>query len=88
MSQEEAAERAGYSHEFVRQIERGEKQPSFNCIIVLAKALDVSPGAFFRFDREETSAKSLRRRIKVLLAKCSAQQLLQTYQVLASIIDP
>lgn len=42
-SQEELAARAGMDRTFVGGIERGEENPSFDKLLRLAEALDVSP---------------------------------------------
>lgn len=43
LTQEELAERANFHVNYVGGIERGLRNPSFESIIALAKALDISP---------------------------------------------
>lgn len=43
ISQSELARRAGYSHEFISQVERGIKTPSIKALQKIALGLDVSP---------------------------------------------
>jgi transcriptional regulator with XRE-family HTH domain len=85
---ERAAEKAGLSAKFIGEIERGEKRPSFDAILALAKAFDVPAKLFFYYDGEETDTKVLRRRIDTILVGCSTQQLQQAYKVLHAMIDP
>jgi transcriptional regulator with XRE-family HTH domain len=85
---EKAAEKAGLSAKFIGEIERGEKRPSFDAILALAKALNVPAKLFFYYDGEEMDAQVLRRRIDTILAGCSTQQLQQAYRVLKAVVDP
>lgn len=82
ITQEEAAESAGLNPKYLGQIERGEKRPSFDATIALAKALNVSPAAFFQFDCEEGDERLIRKRIDLILQRCDLKQLKQVYGVL------
>ncbi|MFB6345361.1 MAG: helix-turn-helix domain-containing protein [bacterium] len=53
MSQRELSEKCGYTRSYVGQIERGEKDPSFESMIRLADALNLSILDFFRNDHED-----------------------------------
>ena len=64
--QEEAAEKAHLNPKYLGEIERGEKRPSFEAILALAKALNTPPATFFQFDREENNEKVLRRKIEAV----------------------
>jgi transcriptional regulator with XRE-family HTH domain len=88
MTQEKAAEEAGLKPKYLGQIERGEKRPSLDAILALAKALQVSPASFFHFDREESDERVLRRKIEVLLHNSSSQQLQQAYRMLRTLLEP
>ncbi|OFV95681.1 MAG: hypothetical protein A3H28_15485 [Acidobacteria bacterium RIFCSPLOWO2_02_FULL_61_28] len=88
ITQEDAAEKAHLNPKYLGEIERGEKRPSFEAILALARALNVSPAAFFQFDREESNEKVLRRRIEVLLQKSSPAQLQQAYRILKAVLEP
>jgi transcriptional regulator with XRE-family HTH domain len=88
ITQEEAAEAAHLNPKYLGEIERGEKRPSFEAIIALAKALDVSPASFFQFDREENDGKAVRKSIESLLQKATTQQLLQIQSVLRVLVEP
>lgn len=88
MTQEKAAEEAHLNSKYLGQIERGEKRPSLDAILALAKALQVSPASFFQFDREENDEKVLRKRIDGLLHDRSPQQLQQVYRILRTLLEP
>ena len=88
ITQEQAAEAARLNPKYLGQIERGEKRPSFEAIIALAKALHVSPALLFQFDREESDEGALRKRIDGLLAKGTPQQLQQISRVIKALLEP
>ncbi len=88
LTQEEAAEAAHINPKYLGQIERGEKRPSFEAILALAKALSVSPAGFFELDREENDERTLRKRIDAILQKCNATQLQHVYRVVKAIVAP
>ena len=50
LTQEELAERAKLSANYVGQIERGEKNPGALALFALARGLQVSPGTLFAPD--------------------------------------
>jgi transcriptional regulator with XRE-family HTH domain len=66
------------------RIERGERQPSFDLIISLAKCLNVSPSKFFEFE-STADPKVVRKSIDQLLSNLDAKQLGQARQVLNSL---
>ena len=84
----ELAERAETGVKHLGRIERGEKQPSFELIISLAKALEVSPGVLFEFEPSQQDPKSLRTQLQHLLEKKDAKQLLQAKRVLKALFEP
>jgi transcriptional regulator with XRE-family HTH domain len=88
ITQEEVAEAAHLNSKYLGEIERGEKRPSFEAIMALAKALNVSPEAFFQLDQEESDEKSLRRRIETLLKGANLQQLRQAHKILKAFLEP
>jgi transcriptional regulator with XRE-family HTH domain len=49
LTQEQLAEAADMSPEYVGKIERGQSSPSFDAIAHLASALDVEPAGLFDF---------------------------------------
>lgn len=88
ITQEDAAEKAHLNPKYLGEIERGEKRPSFEVILALAKALNVSPATFFQFDREETNEKLLRKKIEALIQKSDPRQLQQAYWILKAVLEP
>ena len=66
ITQEKAAEEAGLNSKYLGEIERGEKRPSFEAILAIAKALKVPPASLFQFDREERDERVLRRQLEAL----------------------
>jgi transcriptional regulator with XRE-family HTH domain len=57
------------------RLERGEKHPSFELIIALAQAMNVSPATFFEFEPFQDDPKLLRKDFDQLLAGRDAKQL-------------
>jgi transcriptional regulator with XRE-family HTH domain len=88
MTQEKAAEEARLNSKYLGQIERGEKRPSLDAILAMAKALKASPASFFEFDKEEQDERILRKKIESLLHDRSPQQLQQAYRMLRALLEP
>jgi len=88
ITQEKAAEAAHLNPKYLGEIERGEKRPSFEAIMALAKGLSVSPEVFFQFDREEADERSLHRKIEGLLQGISSQQLQLVHKVITVLLEP
>jgi transcriptional regulator with XRE-family HTH domain len=88
ITQEEAAEAAHLNPKYLGEIERGEKRPSFEAIMALAKALNVSPARFFDFEGEEADERALRKRIEALLKDSNLQQLRQVHKMLRAFLEP
>jgi transcriptional regulator with XRE-family HTH domain len=88
LTQEDAAERASLNPKYLGQIERGEKRPSFDALMALAKALQVSPSVLFQLDREEVDEKAVRKNLDGLLRRCTGEQLRQVYRVAKAIVEP
>jgi transcriptional regulator with XRE-family HTH domain len=88
ITQERIAEQAQINPKYLGELERGEKKPSFDALVALAKALRVTPATFFLFDREERDAKVLRRKIETLLDDCTADELNQVYRVAKALKGP
>jgi transcriptional regulator with XRE-family HTH domain len=82
------AEKANTGVKHLGRIERGEKQPSFELIIALANALNVSPSAFFHFEDAHVDSKFLMRQLQALLAKRDTKQLRKAYRVLQVALEP
>src|SRR6266852_5162353 len=88
ITQERAAESAKLNPKYLGQIERGEKRPSFEAIISLARALHVGPVVFFQFDPEDADEKTLRKEIDALLLNASPQQLQRISRVIKTMLEP
>ena len=82
------AERAETGVKHLGRIERGEKQPSFELIISLAKALDVSPSVLFDFEPSQTDLRVLRAQLQHLLERKDTGQLLRAKRVLKALFEP
>jgi len=77
----QVAEKVDIEVKHLGRIERGERQPSFNLIIALAKCFNVSPSEFFDFDTTADS-KALRRNIDQSLSGLDTEQLRHARKVL------
>jgi transcriptional regulator with XRE-family HTH domain len=88
ITQEDAAERAHLNPKYLGEIERGEKRPSFEAILALSSALNVSPATFFHFDKEERNEKALRKKIEALLQKSDPEQLQKVHRLLKALLEP
>ena len=80
----QVAEKVDIEVKHLGRIERGERQPSFDLIISLAKCLNVSPSQFFEFD-STADPKTLRKNIDQLLSGLDSKQLGQVRQVLSTL---
>ena len=87
-TQEKVAEASHLNSKYLGEIERGEKRPSFEAILSLAKALNVSPENFFKFDKDEDNERVLRKKIDFTIQKCNPAQLQQVYRVIKSLLEP
>lgn len=82
------AERADTGVKHLGRIERGEKQPSFELIIALAKAMNVSPSVFFEFDDAHADPKFLREQMRQLVGKGDLKQLRKAHRILRVLFEP
>lgn len=88
MSLAELAEKSDTGVKHLGRIERGEKQPSFELIIALARSLSVSPSVFFEFDDVQSDQRQLNARLLRLLRGQEPKQLLKAYRVLKLMVEP
>lgn len=77
----QVAEKLEIDVKHLGRIERGERQPSFDLIVALAKCLGVSPSRFFEFE-STADPKTLRRNIDQLLSALDPKQLSHAHQIL------
>jgi transcriptional regulator with XRE-family HTH domain len=80
----QVAEKVDIEVKHLGRIERGERQPSFDLIISLAKCLNVSPSKFFDFE-SNVDPKTLIRNIDQLLSGLDSKQLGQARQILSTL---
>ncbi len=80
----QVAEKVDIEVKHLGRIERGERQPSFDLIISLAKCFNVSPSRFFDFE-SAADPKTLRKNIDQLLLGLDDEQLAQARQVLSTL---
>lgn len=88
ITQERIAEEAQINPKYLGELERGEKKPSFDVLIGLAKALRVPPIALFQFDREERDEKTLRKKLSLILDRCNSHELNQIFRVATALKGP
>ena len=81
------AEKADTGVKHLGRIERGEKQPSFELIIALAKAMNVSPSVLFEFDDARADPKFLREQLRQLVGRGDLKQLRKAHRVLRVILE-
>jgi len=82
------AEKVDIGVKHLGRIERGEKVPSFELIIALARELNTSPATFFHFENANVDTKFLTQQLQAVLAKRDAKQLQKAYRVLQAILEP
>ena len=87
LSREIAAEKASTTANYLGEIERGEKWPSLELIVELAKALGVTPSAFFEFEAEEVDTNLLQAKLQQILSTRDTEQLQQTLRVLRALFQ-
>ena len=88
MSLGQLAEKANTGVKHLGRIERGEKLPSFELIVALASALNLSPSTFFHFENANVDPKFLTQQLQALLTKRDAKQLRKAYRVLQATLEP
>lgn len=81
------AEKANTGVRHLGRIERGEKQPSFELVITLAAAMNVSPAMFFESDSHHGDPRVLRKQLDQFLAARDIKELSQIQRVLAILFD-
>jgi transcriptional regulator with XRE-family HTH domain len=84
----ELAERADADAKHLGRVERGEKRPSFELIMSLARALEVSPETFFHSQRPINDRDSLKKQITRLLDDVELAQLQCAHRILKALLEP
>jgi transcriptional regulator with XRE-family HTH domain len=88
MSLGKLAEKVDIGVKHLGRIERGEKVPSFELIIALAKELNTSPATFFHFENANADSKFLTQQLQALLTQRDAKQLRKAFRVLQATLEP
>jgi transcriptional regulator with XRE-family HTH domain len=88
MSLGKLAEKVDIGVKHLGRIERGEKVPSFELIIALAKGLNTSPATFFHFENANADSKFLAQQLQALLTQRDAKQLRKAFRVLQATLEP
>jgi transcriptional regulator with XRE-family HTH domain len=86
LSRDTVSEKAEITLKYLGEIERGEKWPSFEVAIKIARVLGVSPSVFLEDIPSATDSKSIRNDIVRLLEHKSAKQLLMIFRVAQAIL--
>jgi transcriptional regulator with XRE-family HTH domain len=80
----QVAEKVDIEVKHLGRIERGERQPSFDLIISLARYLNVSPARFFDFESTSDS-KTIRKHIDHLLSGLDGEELAKARKILSAL---
>jgi len=87
LSLEEAAERGNITGNFWGDVERGKKVPSLDTIVAMARGLGLQPNMLLLLEREE-EPRDIRKRIDILLANSSPQQLELLHRIIKVVLEP
>src|ERR1700727_1598453 len=87
LSLENAAERGNITGNFWGDVERGNKVPSLDTIVAMAKGLALPPSTLLLLEREE-DPRDIRRRLDSLLTKCNPQQLEMVHRIIKVLLEP
>ena len=87
LSLENAAERGNITGNFWGDVERGNKVPSLDTIVAMARGLALPPSVLLLLEREE-DPRDIRKRIDVLLTKCNPQQLEMAHRIIKVLLEP
>jgi transcriptional regulator with XRE-family HTH domain len=86
ISQEQLAERAGISAQYVSNIERGKENPTLDLLLRLAEALRVSLGQMCDFETvEDMNQRKMRSSIGAILKKADPDRLRLALKLLRSL---
>lgn len=81
-TQQELGNRADVNYKFLGEIERGQKNPSFNVLTKIGTALEVELPELFRFEQEISDRKAIESRIKEILKNIPEDALRQILMLL------
>jgi len=80
-------EKGGLSGKYWGEVERGEKSPTHEMMLRMAKALNIPLEAMVRREREEGDGKTLRKRIDSILDKSPTKHLKRVYFYLLDTLE-
>jgi len=86
LSREAVAEKAKIGVNYLGQIERGEKWPTLEVIVSIAKAIKVPPSAFLDLEPVSTEPDSLRSAVAELLQNRDSVQLQMVFRVVKALL--
>jgi transcriptional regulator with XRE-family HTH domain len=81
-TQQELGNRADVNYKFLGEIERGQKNPSFNVLTKIGTALEVELPELFRFEQEISDRKEIEDQIKEILKNIPEDALRQILMLL------
>jgi transcriptional regulator with XRE-family HTH domain len=87
LSLENAAERGNITGNFWGDVERGNKVPSLDTIVAMARGRALPPSVLLLLEREE-DPRDIRKRIDSLLTKCNPQQLEMVHRIIKVFLEP
>jgi transcriptional regulator with XRE-family HTH domain len=87
LSLEGAAERGSITGNFWGDVERGNKVPSLDTIVAMAKGLGIPPSILLQLEREE-EPRDVRKKVDALLTRCNPQQLELVHRIIKVLIEP
>jgi len=87
LSQAQLAERIDVGTKFLGDLETARRSPSFETIVSIAKELDVPVYDLFYFEKSDDDPKVVRRRLEIVLNKCTPQQIKQIYGHARCVVD-
>ncbi len=85
-SQEQLAERAGISTQYVSNIERGKENPTLDLLLRVAQALKVSPAEIFDLEARGLDRKTLQAEIRKVIETQDIERLRIALKVLRAIL--
>jgi transcriptional regulator with XRE-family HTH domain len=87
LSLDKAGEKGGLSGKYWGEVERGEKSPTHEMMLRMAKALNIPMEGLVRTEREESDEKLLRKRIDSILDKSPTKHLKRVYFYLLDTLE-
>ncbi len=86
MSQENLAEKAGVSHKYIGEIERGKANLTIDIADKITTALNIEMTDLFDY-KHEISRQELKKEINALIREAGEDDLQKIYRVLKSILE-